>query len=157
MKLNNAPQIINQSVSNASTTTAVTYWTGIGNDIINTNSGNVGIGAFVPQHKLTVVGSKATNTSVFNLANSDWNINRSTEPQATDTSAFMIDFTDGGKPTLKMVNNTGGTILEIDSLGIPYSSTLTKALVYDTTTGKIYRRTMSVTESDPVWISGKLS
>ena len=121
---------------------AAAQWTTIGNDIINTNSGNVGIGASVPQHKLTVVGSKATNNSMFNLVASDWNKNRSTEAQASDTSSFMVDITDGGKPTLTMKNNTGGTILNIDSTGIPYTSTFVKAIVIDTVTGKLHRRTM---------------
>lgn len=93
------------------------------------DDGTVGIGTSAPNHKLSVVASKSTNNSVFNLVNSDWNKNRTTEAQANDSSSFMVDFTDGGKPLLEMKNNTGGNVLKIDSTGTPSGTVVDKLLL----------------------------
>ena len=94
-------------------------WTSAGGKTYLKNiNDNVGIGTTTPLHRISVLTSKATNVNGLNIVQTDWNKNRSTLAQATDTSNFNFYFTNGGKPMFNMRNNTGVSVLSLDSSGV---------------------------------------
>lgn len=117
VKLNNTPQFINQGISSATLAAVANQWTTSGNDIFNTNTGNVAIGAQTPMHKLAIVVNKSGASTIgpLNMTHSDWNKVRTTEPFSSDTSSMMHDFTNGGKPLLTYRDNLGARVIDLDS------------------------------------------
>jgi hypothetical protein len=78
--------------------------------------GNVGLGTTSPLSKLAVIGSYATNLNLFNFVNSDINIGRATIAQATDSSSAHLTSSATGNLTFHIVDKTGATQFQSDSL-----------------------------------------
>lgn len=90
---------------------------------------SIGIETLHAKHAIAVVGSSTTNNHLLNLVNSNYNKDRTTYTQATDTSSFNFGFTSTGKPIFNIKNNIGTSVLDVDSAGnlntyIPYGSWL---------------------------------
>ena len=80
-------------------------------------TGNVGVGATNPFHKLVVVTGAATNLNGFNIVNKDVNKNRNSLAQAIDSSSYSFNYSATGKPSLNIVDNTATSVFSLDTMG----------------------------------------
>jgi hypothetical protein len=78
---------------------------------------NLGVRSLDPLSNLDVVGSNATNLGMFNFVNSDINKNRTTIGEATDTSSLFGQFTASGKFNLRLKNQIGNDVFQVDTFG----------------------------------------
>lgn len=79
-----------------------TSWSVVANNLINTNTGNVGIGTNNPQHKLDVSGSFGMNGAFVNSA---W-LNGGTRLLQVDASGNVSPFTMGNYNDVLFGNGT---------------------------------------------------
>ncbi len=100
------------------TAAGIGLWQGIGNNIRNGNSGNVGIGLDTPLAKLHIMG------------NQDALFLEGAEP--------TLSFTKGGTPLATLSHSTGSYLMEsLDSSAIILSTSGGKALVVDGVSGNV--------------------
>ena len=72
----------------------------------------IGIGTVSPQHQVSIVGA----TPIFNMTDSDINLDRSSAAEASDSSAITLDASGGAFITAK--NAVGATVFQVGSTGI---------------------------------------
>jgi hypothetical protein len=86
------------------------YWTANGNNIYNSNTGNVGIGTSAPSSKLTVNGGLTASGNIV-AANNTWN------NCETHTLSFIACSTNG-KFVTSAVSSLGGSGYDVTCCGI---------------------------------------
>ena len=132
----------------------VTYWTANGNDIYNTNSGNIGIGISAPSRKLhinadaseesplEVASSSIVRTRIIidaNGANADAQLSL----QNNGTTEWSIGFDNSDDDKFKIAHNvdlqtdTFLTIKEDGNIGIGTSNPSTQLHIYNATQAKL--------------------
>jgi hypothetical protein len=75
----------------------------------------LGIGTATPQHRVSILATRATKLYGLNVVASDINKNRSTAAQSTDSASFSVKFSYTGSPTVTLTSKAGATLFQIDS------------------------------------------
>jgi hypothetical protein len=81
----------------------------------------LGIGTATPQHRVSILATRATKLYGLNVVESDINKNRSTAAQSTDSASFSVKFSYTGSPTVTLTSKAGATLFQIDSSGVFYN------------------------------------
>jgi hypothetical protein len=75
----------------------------------------LGIGTATPQHRASILATRATKLYGLNVVESDINKNRSTAAQSSDSASFSVKFSYTGSPTLSLTSKAGATLFAVDS------------------------------------------